>query len=164
MEDTAEPTAAEKLLASRRAVYGDRIDNMVRTAQVWSGLTGLDIQPWQVPLMMSAYKMFRVFVTPDYSDNVDDIDGWNLIFREVVGDEMVNARTVEEYLAEKARRVQELLPKADTPAEPSTRKKANETPHWFKSQAQSEGEAIDRYQRAQDDGPQSAPPFLPDDV
>jgi hypothetical protein len=100
-------TEAQLLLDSRREVYGDRIDNMVRTAKIWSGLTGFEIQPWHVPLMMSAYKMFRAMTTPDYSDNIDDVDGWNLMFREVVGDGMINARTVEEYLEEKFRRVRE---------------------------------------------------------
>jgi hypothetical protein len=93
---------AQKLLDSRLAVYGDRVDNMQRTAKIWSGLTGFDIQPWQVPVMFAAYKLFRLNITPDYSDNIDDADGYLVMFREVIGDDMVQARTVEEYLKAKA--------------------------------------------------------------
>ena len=102
---------AQKLLDSRRAVYGDRIDNMERTAKIWSGLIGFEIQPWQVPLMFSAYKMFRAMIAPDYSDNIDDVDGWNKMFREIIGTDLIQARTVEEYLEEKDRRVRTALPK-----------------------------------------------------
>ena len=88
------------LLDSRRAVYGDRVNNMERTAQIWSALLGVKIEDWQVPLMMSAYKMLRTFETPDYSDNSDDIDGWKRMYVEVMAANhggIVQARTVEEY-------------------------------------------------------------------
>lgn len=101
---TEKKTAADALLESRRAVYGDRPDQMRRTAQIWSGLTGFDIQPWMVPMLMSAYKMLRAFNAPDYSDNVDDVDGWMVMFREQMeadGQPIINARTVEEYLHKK---------------------------------------------------------------
>ena len=89
----------ETLLKSRESVYGDRIDNMVRVAQMWSGFLGHEIQPWQVPVMFALYKVYRLGITPDYSDNIDDVDGYMQMFREVIGDDMVQARTVEEYLA-----------------------------------------------------------------
>lgn len=90
----------DELLASRRAVYGDRVSNMERTAALWSALLGVTIHDWQVPLMMSAYKMLRTFETPDYSDNSDDIDGWKKMFVEVMDanyNGIIKARTVEEY-------------------------------------------------------------------
>ena len=62
---TEQKTAAELLLESRVAVYGDRVDNMVRTAQMWGALLGVEIQPWQVPFMMSSYKMLRAMQAPD---------------------------------------------------------------------------------------------------
>jgi hypothetical protein len=96
-EDISE---AQKLLDQRRAVYGDRIDNMVRVAQMWGAFLGVEIQPWQVPVMFALYKIYRLGITPDYSDNVDDVDGYMLMFREVIGDKLIQARTVEEYLAE----------------------------------------------------------------
>lgn len=89
------------LLAQRAEVYGDRIENMVRTAQMWSGFLGHEIQAWQVPAMMAIYKMYRLGITPDYSDNIDDVDGWMLMFREVMGDDLIQARTVEEFLTKK---------------------------------------------------------------
>ena len=92
---------ADFLLAQRQEVYGDRNDNMVRTAMMWSGFLGHEIKPWQVPIMMSLYKMYRLGVTPDYSDNIDDVDGWNKMFRELMGEDLIQARTVEEYLDKK---------------------------------------------------------------
>lgn len=94
----------DELLASRREIYGDRVQNMERTAALWSALLGIKIHDWQVPLMMSAYKMLRTFETPDYSDNSDDIDGWKKMFVEVMDANhggIVQARTVEEYQRKK---------------------------------------------------------------
>ena len=94
----------EELLASRRATYGDRVQNMVDIAGIWSILLGHTIHAWQVPLMMDAVEQHRQFKTPDYGDTADDRDGWFKIFREVMGDDMIDARTVEEYQAKKADR------------------------------------------------------------
>ena len=93
--------AADFLLAQRQEVYGDRTDNMVRTAMMWSGFLGHEIKPWQVPIMMSLVKVQRLAVAPDYSDNIDDVDGWNTMFRELMGEDLIQARTVEEYLDKK---------------------------------------------------------------
>jgi len=92
------------LLASRLAVYGDRPDNMRRTALIWSGFLGVTIKPWQVPVMMELYKLFRLGITPDYSDNNDDAKGWHKMFEEQMeadGTPIIHARTVEEYLERK---------------------------------------------------------------
>lgn len=102
----------DELLASRRDVYGDRVTNMERVAALWSALLNTEIQDWQVPLLMSAYKMMRTFETPDYSDNSDDIDGWKQMFVEVMEANhggIIKARTVEEY--------HRLKDEAQTPAE-----------------------------------------------
>ncbi|AYD86149.1 hypothetical protein SEA_BURRO_6 [Microbacterium phage Burro] len=102
---TDEKETTDELLASRHAVYGDRIEQMQRTAKIWSGLLGVEIHDWQVPLMMSAYKMLRTFETPNYSDNSDDIFGWGKMFVEVMDANhggIVQARTVEEYQAKLA--------------------------------------------------------------
>lgn len=95
---------ANELLETRRATYGNRITNMERLAALWSALLGVTIHDWQVPLLMSASKMLRTFETPDYSDSIDDQDGWNQIFREVMDANhggIVQARTVEEYRSKK---------------------------------------------------------------
>lgn len=100
----SEKETTDELLASRREIYGDRVQNMERTAALWSALLGIKIHDWQVPLMMSAYKMLRTFETPDYSDNSDDIDGWKKMFVEVMDANhggIVQARTVEEYQRKK---------------------------------------------------------------
>ena len=137
---------AQELLDSRRAVYGDRVDNMKRVAALWSALLGVEILDWQVPLLMSAYKMFRTFETPNYSDNSDDIDGWKQMFVEVMDANhggIIKARTVEEYAAEVQRRLRD-------PEKEQARG----------SQAQDEGESIEafnarlRRQLASDDGVQ----------
>lgn len=95
-----------ELLASRRAVYGDTVSNMEYTAMIWSGIAHAKIEPYMVPLMFAAYKLFRASVTPDYSDNIDDAEGYEGMFREVVektfSHGMVQARTVDEYLNIKA--------------------------------------------------------------
>jgi hypothetical protein len=49
-------------------------------------------------------KLVRTSHTPDYSDNSDDIEGYLDIFRKVVGEDMVHARTVSEYLLIKGAR------------------------------------------------------------
>ena len=89
------------LLGSRREVYGDRIENMENTAKIWSGFLRHEIQAWQVPVMMALYKIYRMSHAHDYSDNIDDAKGWLKMFEEIVGDDMVMARTVEEYLEQK---------------------------------------------------------------
>jgi len=90
-----------ELIDRRVQVYGNPLDTFVRIAQVWSGLIGHEILPYQVPLMMAAMKMVRTDVMPDYSDNSDDIDGYMDIFRKLVGEDMIHARSVDEFIAQK---------------------------------------------------------------
>ena len=40
----------------------------------------------------------RTTQAPNYSDNSDDIEGYLDIFRKIVGDDMIQARSVTEYL------------------------------------------------------------------
>lgn len=88
----------QDLLDGRESVYGERVKNMQDVAQVWSGILGTEVRPDQVPLLMAGYKLVRASGTPDYSDNIDDVEGYALMFREVIGDKMVNAKSVKEYL------------------------------------------------------------------
>lgn len=108
---------AEELVARRVAIYGDPIDGFIRIAQVWTGILGFEVQPVQVPLMMAGMKLVRTSVTPDYSDNSDDVDGYMDIFRRLVGDDMVHARTPAEYWAQKEP-VPCTCPPADAPGHP----------------------------------------------
>jgi len=93
-----------ELLEGRKATYGDRVKNMEAVAAMWSALKGVHFEPWEIPLLMSAVKMHRIFQSPDYGDSVDDVDGWMQMFREVMGDDLIQVRTVEEYIAEKTNR------------------------------------------------------------
>lgn len=87
-----------EVIDERRKVYGDPTVTFVQIAQVWSGLLGVEVQPTDVPLMLMGMKMVRTVQAPDYSDNSDDIEGYLDIFRELVGSDMVHARSVDEYI------------------------------------------------------------------
>ena len=54
---------------------------------------------------MALYKLYRFAVAPDYSDNLDDAEGYLKIVRECVGDNMVHARSADEYQAKKEARL-----------------------------------------------------------
>ena len=95
-----------EVIDGREGVYGDPVEGMRRTAQIWSGILGTEVTPAQVPLMLMGYKLMRASVCADYSDNIDDVEGYGDIFKKVVGDDMVHARSVSEYLEIKARRAE----------------------------------------------------------
>lgn len=97
MTDTRSELLSE-VIDRRRQVYGEPSETFPRVAQMWSGLIGHTIQAWEVPLMMVAYKMLRTDVMPEYSDNSDDILGYMDIFFELMKDDMVPARSVEEFI------------------------------------------------------------------
>jgi hypothetical protein len=101
MEEHRDGTVGE-VIDGRRGVYGDPAEMFARAAQIWSGIIGYEINAVDVPLMLMGYKILRAQHTPDYSDNSDDIEGYLDIFREIVGDDMVHARSVSEYLEAKA--------------------------------------------------------------
>lgn len=88
-----------EVIEGRRGVYGEPVDTFARMAQMLSGLLGVEIHAWQVPLILIVTKMVRTNQCPTYSDNSDDIEGYLAIFRELVGDDMIHARSVDEYLA-----------------------------------------------------------------
>jgi len=102
MSNTTE--VVNEVIDGRRGVYGDPVDTFARIAVMWSALLGKEeqVQSWHVPLMFIAAKMIRTTQAPDYSDNSDDIEGYLAIFRELIGDDMVHARSVTEYLEKKA--------------------------------------------------------------
>lgn len=104
MEHIEYEEKAQALLDSRVAVYGERVENMTRVAKVFSGILGIEVRPDQVPLLMVGYKTVRASQTPDYEDNVKDIEGYAIMFREIIGDDMIAAVNTDEYMAEKNRR------------------------------------------------------------
>lgn len=98
---TAREGTLGEVIDGRTSVYGDPVTSFVRVAQVWSGILGVEVNPTDVPLCLMGLKMVRASEAPDYSDNSDDIEGYLDIFRQIVGEDMVHARSVSEYLTKK---------------------------------------------------------------
>lgn len=96
-ENQREGTVGE-VIDGRVGVYGDPVSSFARVAEVWSGILGFPVSATDVPLCLIGLKLVRTQVTPDYSDNSDDVEGYLDIFRQVVGDDMIHARSVTEYL------------------------------------------------------------------
>lgn len=94
---TEEQTEAQRLLADRVSTYGPRVKNMEDLATLWSVLVGTEIRPYQAALMMAQYKLLRANHTPDYADNMNDVDGYIEMARECIGDDMIEAETVKHY-------------------------------------------------------------------
>lgn len=91
-----------EVVDARRSVYGEPAISFPLVAQVWSGILGTEVRPDQVPLLLIGYKLVRASECPEYSDNIDDVDGYAKIFREVMGDKLIDARSVAEFVAKKA--------------------------------------------------------------
>ena len=93
-----------EVIDDRREVYGDPVMIFPRIAQVWSGILGHEVSASDVALCMIGYKTVRSQIMPDYSDNSDDIAGYRDIFLQIIGPDMIQARSTKEYLEKKARR------------------------------------------------------------
>ena len=91
----------DEVVAKRVSLYGDPQQTFIDIAHVWSGILGHEVKPIEVPLMLAGMKLVRTRVSPDYSDNSDDVDGYMDIFRRLMGEDMVHARTPDEYWAVK---------------------------------------------------------------
>ena len=90
----------EEVVDGRTSVYGDPTETFSRIAEVWSGILGHTVNATDVPLCLMGMKIIRTTQAPDYSDNSDDIEGYLDIFRKLVGEDMIHARSVAEYLNE----------------------------------------------------------------
>ena len=96
----------QDLLDSRRSTYGDRVKNMNAMAKMVNGyLDGVEertgsreIEGADFAMIMTLYKIYRFAVTPDYADNADDAMGYIKMAIECIGDDMIHARSVGEYL------------------------------------------------------------------
>ena len=101
--------STEELLEQRNQVYGDRVSNMANVALMWTGylraqFPDIVVRPEDVPVMFQLAKQYRFGVEPEYSDNIDDVEGYGHITREVLGDRLIKARTVDEFVAKRAAR------------------------------------------------------------
>lgn len=68
---------AQKLTAGARArAYGDAEANAQRFARIASAVTGLDVKPEHLPMLMIALKLARIAETPGHRDSWVDIAGY----------------------------------------------------------------------------------------
>lgn len=91
-----------EIVNERAATYGDVFEMYERTAKVFGAILGIEVQSWQASLMMAGAKLVRTSITPNYSDNSDDVDGYMDIFRTLIGEDMVHASSAAEYQAKLA--------------------------------------------------------------
>jgi hypothetical protein len=87
-----------EIVKDRGRVYGDPLEHFPRVAQVWSGILNTEVSAIQVALCMIGLKVIRTEECPTYSDNSDDVEGYLDIVRQLVGPDMIQARSTQEYL------------------------------------------------------------------
>lgn len=90
-----------EVIDQRVQVYGDPVSAYTRIAQIWSGILGHEVSASDVTLCMIGLKLERAQQAPDYSDNSDDVEGYLDLFRQIVGPDMIHARSVTEYVEKK---------------------------------------------------------------
>lgn len=93
-----------EVIDERIKIYGDPEVTFPQIALVWSGILGHHVNPTDVPLMLMGMKIVRTAQTPTYSDNSDDIEGYLDIFRKLVGEDMIPARTIDQYVTKRGLR------------------------------------------------------------
>ena len=119
---------AKAILDSRHATYGDRVRNMDAAAGMMDAyLAGVDqredttLTGADFAMIMVLYKIYRFAVTPDYQDNLDDAEGYLKIVRECLADQLIEAKTAEDY-----QRIKRERALAEHPASGPTEKEAEE--------------------------------------
>ena len=101
---TVEFNNAPAILDARQA-YGDRVTNMAEQAEMINAyLSGRKVQAIDVPIIFILVKAHRLGKMPDYKDNYDDIEGYLGIAKEIIGDDMIDAKTAREYAQVKRER------------------------------------------------------------
>ena len=104
IEETPEKTVNAPAILDGRQAYGDKVGNMIdQAALINAYLSGREVQPIDVPMIMILIKVHRLGKMPDYADNYDDIEGYLSIARSVIGPDMIEATTAKEYAEIKAR-------------------------------------------------------------
>lgn len=122
MEQQREGTVGE-VIDGRVSVYGDPTVTFQQIATMWSGYLNTEVKATDVPLMLNQMKMVRTRQAPDYSDNSDDMEGYLDIFRQLVGEDMIHARSVTEYVEKKAERRKAYLQQHALPGTPEWRER-----------------------------------------
>lgn len=92
----------DEVVEARRAVYGEPDQTFEQKARLWTAFLGdqlnSPLRADQVASMMILFKLVRANQTPNYSDNIDDVQGYADIFKRIIGDDMIEARSVPEYI------------------------------------------------------------------
>lgn len=99
--DPNQGSSVKEVVDARIAVYGEPVETFSRMAQMWSAILNHEVQSWEVPLMLVCLKIIRTTQAPDYSDNSDDIEGYLEIFRTIIGDDMIHASSVSDYITQR---------------------------------------------------------------
>ena len=82
-----------------RTAYGDKVQNQIeQAAMINAYLSGREVRPVDVPMIMILIKAHRIGKMPDYKDSYDDIEGYLSIAKDVIGDDMIEATTAKEYM------------------------------------------------------------------
>lgn len=97
-------TEGAAIVDDRMRVYGEPKENWTRIAMVWSGILGIEVSAIQATLCMAGLKLVRSAYTPDYSDNLNDVEGYVNMTKTIVGDDMIDAQSTAEYLEKYAER------------------------------------------------------------
>ena len=94
-----------EFIGDRDLTYGNPVQTWTDVAKMWSGILHTEVQPWQAVLCMMAMKLQRASTSPDYEDNIKDVEGYAEIFRRIIGPDMIQARTSSEYYEKKTNTV-----------------------------------------------------------
>ena len=74
---------AERVLAQRRATYGDPAASMATVAARWSVTLGRPVTPAEVMLCMIDLKLARLAYDPTHRDSIVDVIGYAALLPEV---------------------------------------------------------------------------------
>lgn len=77
-------TAKEHVTKDRAADHGDMEDNFATIAAFWTAYLKVEVQPHDVPAMMSLLKIARIKSNPKHLDNWIDCSGYSACGGEIV--------------------------------------------------------------------------------
>ena len=157
----------QEILDSRHATYGDRKKNMASMANMVNAyMDGVEIRTGKREMedidfimMMVLYKIYRFAVTPEYEDNIKDIEGYARMAREQLGDSLIEAATAEEY--QQKLRIRQYVKEGEVVVEQSKADKLREdivALDGFDAQAKRYAELQDWPGKKEDD-PRKQPPL-----
>lgn len=81
LDEPVEAVASDLVRSGeRQAIYGHPAEDFARTAQLWTGILGTEIDSRQVALCMAAVKISRLVSTPEHRDSIVDLIGYAVCF------------------------------------------------------------------------------------